>query len=43
MGKPKETVEHQGEESDAERALKALTPEERMALWKARGLRAVEG
>jgi hypothetical protein len=25
------------EESEAERALRALSPEERLALWKARG------
>jgi hypothetical protein len=42
LGKPKETVEHQTEESDAERALRELTPEQRLELWKRRGLRAVD-
>jgi hypothetical protein len=30
------------EESDAERALRALTPEQRLELWRRRGLRAVD-
>jgi hypothetical protein len=42
LGKPKESVTVDGQESDAERALRELTPAQRMELWKARGLRAVD-
>jgi len=41
LGKPKESVTVDTEETDAERALKALTPEQRLALWQQRGLRVV--
>ena len=41
LGKPKESVTVDTEESETERALKALTPEERLALWQKRGLHAV--
>jgi hypothetical protein len=30
------------EESETERALRALTPEQRLELWRRRGLRAVD-
>jgi hypothetical protein len=43
LGKPKESVTVDTQESDAERALRELTPAQRMELWQARGLRAVEG
>jgi len=42
LGKPKESVTVDTEESDAERALRALTPEERLQLWRRRGLRAAD-
>jgi hypothetical protein len=46
LGKPKESVTVETEESEAERALRDLTPEARLELWKARGygkgLRAVD-
>ena len=42
LGKPKESLTVETEETEAERALKALSPEERLALWKARGLHVVE-
>jgi hypothetical protein len=41
LGKPKESVTVDTEESDAERALRALTPEQRLVLWTQRGLHAV--
>jgi hypothetical protein len=41
LGKPKESVTVDTEESETERALKALTPEERLALWQKRGLHSV--
>jgi len=41
LGKPKESVTVDTEESDAERALRALTPKQRLALWTQRGLHAV--
>jgi hypothetical protein len=37
MGKPKESVTVETEESEAERALRDLTPEQRLELWKSRG------
>jgi hypothetical protein len=37
LGKPKESVTVETEESEAERALRDLTPEQRLELWKARG------
>jgi hypothetical protein len=42
LGKPKESVTVDTEESETERALRALTPEQRLALWKQRGLQAVD-
>ena len=42
LGKPKESVTVDTEESDAERALRELTPEQRLVLWRRRGLRAVD-
>jgi hypothetical protein len=41
LGKPKESVTVDTEESETERALRALTPEQRLALWRQRGLQAV--
>jgi hypothetical protein len=38
FGRPKETVEHQTEEPEAVRALRALTPEQRLQLWRRRGV-----
>ena len=42
LGKPKESVTVDTEESETERALRALTPEQRMQLWRRRGLRAAD-
>jgi DNA-directed RNA polymerase sigma subunit (sigma70/sigma32) len=42
LGKPKESVTVDTEESDAERALRELTPEQRLVLWRRRGLRPVD-
>jgi hypothetical protein len=42
LGKPKESVTVDTEESETERALRALTPEQRLVLWRARGLRVVD-
>jgi hypothetical protein len=41
-GRPKESVAVQSEESDAERAIRELTPEQRLELWRRRGLLAVD-
>jgi Ni,Fe-hydrogenase III component G len=41
-GKPRESVTVETEESEAARALRDLTPEQRLALWKQRGLRVVD-
>lgn len=41
LGKPKESVTVDTEESETERALRALTPEQRLELWRRRGLHAV--
>jgi hypothetical protein len=41
LGKPKESVSVDTEESETERALRALTPEQRLELWRGRGLHAV--
>jgi hypothetical protein len=40
LGKPKESVTVDSEESETERALRALTPEQRLELWRRRGLHA---
>jgi hypothetical protein len=42
LGKPKESVTVDTEESETERALRALTPEQRLELWRRRGLRAAD-
>jgi len=42
FGRPKETVEHQTEEPEAVRALRALTPEQRLELWRRRGVHVAD-
>ena len=42
LGKPKESVTVDTEESETERALRALTPEQRLELWRRRGLCAAD-
>jgi hypothetical protein len=42
LGKPKETVEHQTEEPEAVRALRALTPKQRLELWRRRGVHVAD-
>jgi hypothetical protein len=38
LGKPKESVPVDSEEFETERALRALSPEQRLALWRRRGV-----
>ena len=38
LGKPKESVTLDTEQSETERALRALTPEQRLELWRRRGV-----
>jgi hypothetical protein len=38
LGKPKESVTVDTEERETERALRALTPEQRLELWRRRGV-----
>jgi hypothetical protein len=42
FGRPKETVDHQTEMSEAERALRELAPEQPLTLWRNRGLHVVD-
>lgn len=41
FGRPKETIATEPEESETERWLRAMTPEQRLELLRRRGLRAI--